>query len=731
MKSSGRTSRYFKFCLYVIIVVLLNIAGASFFLRADLTSDNIFSLSDASKDALGKLSGPMTVKVFFTKNLPPPYNATESYLHDLLSEYALYGRKYFNYQFYNVTPQQEGSDGSVAKNQSMAMDYGIYPVQVRNIVADEVKFQKAYMGLVIIYGNMVEKLDSIYTTDGLEYRITTAVRKLVNKVSAFSNLDGHVKATLYLSSSLYSVAPYLGLDNLPRLPETVKQVVDDLNSRLFDAISFEIIDPSALPDEEAGIKGDDLLRLEWPEIARGKEKPIPAGKGVVGMLLEYKGNRQSFPLIKVVRIPIFGTRYSMPDKHAIETGLEQGVETVVGINDNIGYLVGHGTPNLFPFDMSGSFRQEPEKSVANFKALLSQNYTVRGVNLDKDGLGDSFDCLIIAGPTEKFSDYDLFQIDQYLMRGHSVALFLDRFAETYPGGRKSPYSQPVWMPVSTGMEKLLSRYGVEVEQSMVMDESCYKQTLDSNRGQQPIYFAPLVKKAFINNKPAFMKNIKGLVAVKVSPLKLLPDTIKENGIKAVTLFSSSDRSWVSKGRLNLNPIFITPPGPDTQRSSFPLAALLYGKFPSYFAGRDIPVKPVEKDKNAANDKKGEGARDRKNPGGKVSVSGVVIQKGKEGKLFVMGSSQMLRDYMVDREGRSPNAVFLMNLIDTLNNRDDIAVLRSKQQAYNPLDDVSGSVRMFIKWFNIAGLPVLVAVFGLLMLVGRSIRRRRIRRMFAA
>jgi ABC-2 type transport system permease protein len=65
----------------------------------------------------------------------------------------------------------------------------------------------------------------------------------------------------------------------------------------------------------------------------------------------------------------------------------------------------------------------------------------------------------------------------------------------------------------------------------------------------------------------------------------------------------------------------------------------------------------------------------------------------------------------------------------LNHRENIAVMRSKTQAYNPLNDTDVVVKNAIKLFNIAGLPILVVIFGLLTLWMRNLRRKRIQMMF--
>ena len=90
--TTERYSKYIKLLMYIAVIVLINIAGQTLKFRADLTANKIYSLSDISRKVVSTLSEPLTIKVFFTKDLPPPHNATEQYLRDLLKEYALYGR---------------------------------------------------------------------------------------------------------------------------------------------------------------------------------------------------------------------------------------------------------------------------------------------------------------------------------------------------------------------------------------------------------------------------------------------------------------------------------------------------------------------------------------------------------------------------------------------------------------------------------------------------------------
>ncbi len=76
-----------------------------------------------------------------------------------------------------------------------------------------------------------------------------------------------------------------------------------------------------------------------------------------------------------------------------------------------------------------------------------------------------------------------------------------------------------------------------------------------------------------------------------------------------------------------------------------------------------------------------------------------------------------------------NAAFVMNGIDAFNDREGIAAMRSKKQSFNPLVETPPPVKTFIKAFNIIGLPILVALFGLFVWGLRTRRKQAIRKIF--
>ncbi|MGA9177730.1 MAG: Gldg family protein [Desulfobacterales bacterium] len=725
-----RYSKYIKLSIYLVIVVLINVAGMTLFFRIDLTENNIYSISKASKEVVSTLSEPLTIDVFFTKNLPAPHNNTERYLHDLLEEYAIHANKYFNYKFYDVSPESEGINPSARENQNLANNYGIHPVQIQVYEEDEVKFKKAYMGLVLIHGDMIERIPTITSINGLEYKLTTAIQKLNNKISALLNLKDKIKVKLFLSSSLKSVAPLMGLNQIPEYPEKLKESIEHLNSRSFGKLEYIYIDPSKEPEKESLWKPYDLMQLQWPDLSDGK---IPAGKGIIGLVMEYGKKVRKIPLLNVLRLPIIGTQYELVDVDKLEDIVNNNLETLVNINQDLGYLAGNGTLDISSF--SPMMRQNPG-AISTFSKLISKTYSLKPINLKDQPIPDSLNCLVIARPTEKFSDYELYQIDQALMKGTNLALFIDAFKEINPNNQQRfTMRGPNFVPLDTGIEKLLSHYGIHIKKSYVLDENCHKQRLPRNMGggERPIYFAPIIKNKNINHDLGFIRNIKGLVAVKISPLELDEATISKNNLKAVKLFSSSKKSWEIRKNINLNPMFLSPPSSDDEEQSFPLAYLVEGEFPSYFAGKPIPEKKSEDKNKEAEDKKEKKSQPAEKKTSvdmsKIESRNKTISKGKPAKIFLMASSEMLKDNVLDADGTSPNDMFILNTIDALNHREDIAAMRSKVLNFNPLNDTGSLTKTFVKMFNIAGLPVLMVFLGLIVWLRRHSRKKHIQMMF--
>lgn len=158
-------------CVAIAAVGLLNIISRNWFVRVDLTDGQIYSLSSSSKAVLNKMDDLLTAKVYFSDNLPGQYGNNRRFLQDILEEYAAYSNGNMRFEFYTPDDDEELRD---------AMTYGIQPVQLQVIENDKLEIKRVYMGLVFLYEDQREAIPVVQTTTGLEYEITSKIKKMVD-----------------------------------------------------------------------------------------------------------------------------------------------------------------------------------------------------------------------------------------------------------------------------------------------------------------------------------------------------------------------------------------------------------------------------------------------------------------------------------------------------------------------------------------------------------------------
>ncbi len=172
----------------IVILVLLNIVSIRVFGRLDLTKNGLFTLSEASRQLMRSLDDRVTVKAFFTEDLPAPYNNNRRMLLDQLNEYRAYSRGNLQYEF--IDPSGE-------KGEQEAQQQGIAPVQVQVVKEDKFEVKRAYMGVVLLYEDRKEVLPVIQNTANLEYELSSTIKRLTTRTQRkVGFLTGHGEPAL-------------------------------------------------------------------------------------------------------------------------------------------------------------------------------------------------------------------------------------------------------------------------------------------------------------------------------------------------------------------------------------------------------------------------------------------------------------------------------------------------------------------------------------------------------
>ena len=153
------------------ILIILNIVSRNVFFRWDLTDNKMYSLSESSKSVVKKIDDRLTMKVYFSDNLPGEYGNNRRYLQDILEEYAAHSGGNIHFEFFIPDDDEQMKED--------AQKSGIQAVQLQVIENDNLEVKRVYMGMVFLYEDKRETIPVIQTTTGLEYEITTKIKKLV------------------------------------------------------------------------------------------------------------------------------------------------------------------------------------------------------------------------------------------------------------------------------------------------------------------------------------------------------------------------------------------------------------------------------------------------------------------------------------------------------------------------------------------------------------------------
>ncbi len=193
------------------IVLLLNVLSKQLFFRIDLTEGNQYTLSKATKDILRELEDPVTVKAYFSQDLPANVAKTRRDFQEMLIEYSNLSRGNVDYEFVNPN-----ADPTIEQE---AMQSGIAPVMINVREKDQVKQQKAYMGAIIKLGDQEEVIPFVQPGGAMEYSLTTGVKKLavVDKPSV-GLIQGHGEPGFQELSQAYQALSILYNVELIDLP---------------------------------------------------------------------------------------------------------------------------------------------------------------------------------------------------------------------------------------------------------------------------------------------------------------------------------------------------------------------------------------------------------------------------------------------------------------------------------------------------------------------------------
>jgi len=188
------------------------------FFRLDFTADDTYTLSEATKDILSSLEEPVTVKAYFSENLPPELQKSQRDFQELLVEYAALSDGNVLYEFIDPSENEE-----TERDAQMA---GVPPMQVQVRKDDKFEAMRCYMGATIEMGEQTkEVIPTIQSGMPIEYLLSSAIKKLsVTDKPLIGIIQGHGEPSLASMeqaraqlSVLYNIEPIQMTDSTNNL----------------------------------------------------------------------------------------------------------------------------------------------------------------------------------------------------------------------------------------------------------------------------------------------------------------------------------------------------------------------------------------------------------------------------------------------------------------------------------------------------------------------------------
>ncbi|MCC2545266.1 gliding motility-associated ABC transporter substrate-binding protein GldG [Hymenobacter sp. BT175] len=551
---------------------------------------------------------------------------------------------------------------------------------------DLTRFGLLLLGLVVL--NLVGSLFffRLDLTEEKRYTMAPATKQLLQ------NLPEPVTVTVYLAGDFPPA--------FRRLQQSVRETLNEMQVYGGRNLHYVFVDPSAASTEKErnafyetllkkGLRPTNLAASEngkrsekiifpWATVALGNQEK---------QVLLLRGN-QAAPAEVRLNQSIEGLEYELASTIR---------KLVPGQRKLIGVVEGHNElTNVQAYDLINS---------------LSQYYSVYRVNLSRTRPQDlaKLSAIIIAKPTEAYSEPEKFELDQYVTRGGKALFFVDPMRVSLDSTARAGAS--LAFPYELNLDDLLFRYGVRLNGDLILDLNSgvipmVTGTLGDKPNVEPMQwqFYPLINT--FSQHPV-TRNLDAVYTKFISSI----DTVKAAGIRKTPLMFTSRYARVLPAPvpINFNDARLAPDPKVYKQRFLPVGYLLEGQFRSLYANRARPGTTQFQPAAAAD------AR----PGKVLVISdGDFIRNEvdpKTGNPYRLGFDRMANTEFANRE-------LVLNAVDYMLDETGLIAVRGKQITLRPLDKIRILAER-TKW-QALNLMLPLALLGGFGLVRAWLRRRR-------
>ena len=476
--------------------------------------------------------------------------------------------------------------------------------------------------------------DSVYSLD-----ITT--RAMVWQ------LDKPLYAKVYFTKGLQS--PYNNHE------AALMDKLEELRAYSQGWMQIEQVDPTNIKEKEEEAQRFGINSIEY----RFRDRNIAELKKVyMGLALVY-GDRQE-------------TLTAITQVETLEYDLARALRMLLAEEPKkktIGYSVGYGEPDLLKINKG---------PLPSLRKRLQESYNLVPVEMGGAGkIDEEIDALWVIGPQKTFSQRALYQLDQFVMRGGSLGVFITNTKANMQ--RLKPQS------LYHGLESFIGHYGVTINRDIIVDR------VENGRMPLPVRQGNMVQNIQINyplipklteidDTVPVMKGVDSMLAPFASSVTLTEDL--PSMVEGKVWASSSVRSGKIKGVATLDPKAFQMVAPGEQTGSWPVIVGLTGQWVSFFAEGNIPapddgssLEPYEQ--------------------------GELLREGVPSRLVVGGSADFVAN----------NVTFMLNLADWMVQDEELINIRSKVIRYSTFERLEQSELLKWRLFNLLSGSILLLTIG--------------------
>lgn len=352
-------------------------------------------------------------------------------------------------------------------------------------------------------------------------------------------------------------------------------------------------------------------------------------------------------------------------------------------------------------------RGGPQPEFEGLRKILGGGFEVESVDLKEKDLDPKKVPLLLLVRPKEMSEVEVFRLDQYLVKGGRVMLFVSQGTIERPPWGEDTFQ---WKPFKTGLDDWLRFQGLSIPNEFVLHYgSAFSIPVEVNLGglrarvEKPNWFWPVVAadKSFDRQNPAIQK-LKQVAFFWPHPVDVIAD--KEWGDRKATVLVQSHEGeswrWKDGSRIDFRRLSAKQDGPTSTQAS-PLVVAVEGKFQSYYAERGAPP-------SLGGGEKKEGAPGEENPGSPEAPPDepkepkepkkeeapkgpeIVKESAAPTQLVVVGNSVFVSDLTGLQEGSDmavQATLLAFNLVDWLAGSADLIALRAKKYDQRRINDL--------------------------------------------